>query len=122
MSSQRSGRLSGKLVRKQPLTSVVKRPSPAAGRLESSSRASDDASHALGERSGMGMGRRGRQTMPPLPERGIDVEVAAYPQRRLVFADFAGSVEVGLPRDPPGLPRLGRRQVQQSNALLLSSL
>ena len=98
----------------QPPTSAVKRPSEAAGRLEWSSRASDETSHALGERSGMGMHRRGRETTPRRTARGIDVEVAALRQQRQVSADFAGSVEGDLPRDPPGVPRLGRRQVPQS--------
>jgi hypothetical protein len=106
---------------KQPLTSAVKRLSEAAGRLEWSSRASDETSLALGERSGMGMRRRGRQTTPRRTARGIDVEVAALRRQRQVSADFAGSVEGDLPRDPPGVPRLGRRQVQQSRLSLVSA-
>ena len=105
----------------QPLTSAVKGPSEAVGRLEWSSHASDGASRALGERSGMEVGRRGRQTMPRWTARGIDVEVAALRRQRQVSADFAGSVEGDLPRDPPGVPRLGCRQVQQSRMRLVSA-
>ena len=85
----------------QPPTSAVKRPTQSADRLEWNSHASDSASHALGERSGMGVGRRGRQTTPRRTARGIDVEVAALRQQRQVSADFAGSVEDNPPRDPP---------------------
>ena len=102
----------------QPLTTAVSRLSQDAGRPEWRAHENDETTPALGERSGMGMGRRGRQTMPSRRARGIDVDVAARQRRRRVSANFAGSVEGGLPRNPPGALRLGRSQVQRRDSLL----
>src|SRR5690606_35827655 len=60
--------------------------------------------------------------MPPIFARGIRIEGASLRQQRHVPAELAGSVEVELPRDPPGVTQMRRRQVQRSNASLLSSL
>jgi hypothetical protein len=58
--------------------------------------------------------------MPQQNGCGIDVEIAAQGLRRQEPTNFAGSVESVLPRIPPGVPRLGRRQVQQSRMRLIS--